>query len=348
MNAQSTSRICFRGLGNMGAKVIYLAGKLPEERRRFAFTSAVVLADDITKHNLGYLMDNGFLPSDIELFVEGDASTFSRFVGNRAIIRDVSEFKPSKLAVDVFVDFTFNATEFHSRLTAEQVKQPLVVQSNNYRQGVLWVPPMKQNKPENGVYRAADCSLGGAIPVLARLHAIFNRLGFTFITDRNAGKSAESPFDNTFYFSDSFPRRKSAEFGKLTRVPCLVSMVSSPVVNPFYLCVVSAIIDNSAVPTKIESWTKLERNGFAPLLRDSPRIQVCREDSTANHKLPAEPETIDEFARRYPDPHSVAYIVYFTRTFQRIGTDVAFKIGFDVNLTAAMSNVDLLEALSTD
>ena len=340
------SQVCFRGLGQLGAKTIYAAGKQPE--RRFSFSSALLKSDEKVLANLEFLADNGYIPKDATVFVLGSPDQVRRILGSNANVFDQKEFDPKAVGADVFVDFTFDASEFIHNIRHAGLASPIIVQSNNYRSGRLWVPPLEEPEARGqtpGVFRAADCSLGGAIPALAHVKQYFESLFLHFVTDRNVGKSPDSPFDNAFFFSDSFPRRKSIEFQALTGVDTLVTIASSACINPFYIGMVSGIVDEAAILRQFGSWTRFEKVGFALLLEGVPNVHISREDSTSNHRLPPEPSTVEAFARAYPsldDP----YIVYFTRTLIRRGTLVSFKLGFDVNLTATMSNLHLLEALT--
>lgn len=362
MNAASVPKpsnpiaLCFRGLGNLASKAIYLSAnptnRQPGPDRRVFFKYGIIQPDEITRTNLAFLSENGFFAADTNFFVvgssEGEAAV-RMVLGSNANVFNERDLWTSRFNVDIAIDFTFDAFPFIRALRASGIDAPVIVQSNNYGRGTLWVPPLKEQektpKADAGVFRAADCSLSGTIPVLARLEGLFRNLFINFMTDRNAGRAANSAVGNAFYFSDSFPRRKKQEFTALTRVRTLVTLMSSALVNPFYIATIGAVVDPEPVVREFGSWTRFERSGVVPRLRGAPQIEVCSEDNTSRHYLGPEPENVQEFSVRYPDS-SKPFIVYFGRTFERMGEMISFKIGFDVNLTAAMSNIDLINAIA--
>lgn len=349
--------LCFRGLGNLASKVIYLSAEpkngQPSANRRFFFKYGIIKPDELTRTNLAHLAERGFFAADIKFFVVGtaeDERIVRGILGPNAEVFNEQDFmaNPSAFSVDVTMDFTFDANPFVQALRNAGIDTPVVVQSNSYSRGVLWVPPLREretSKNSTRVFRAADCTLSGTIPVLSRLQGVFQKLFISFMTDRNAGRGAGSSFDNIFYFSDSLPRRRSQEFTALTGVNTIVTLVSSSVVNPFYLATIMGVVDEVAVPATFGSWTRFEKTGFTLSLADVRCVEIYRKDNTSEHVLPPEPENIREFSLRYPDAGSKPYIIYFTRTFIRRGNQVSFNIGFDVNLSAAISNIDLIDAI---
>lgn len=346
----STPSVCFRGLGNMASKVVYLSTKpshAKPQQRPYRFTHGILKPDEITKKNLRFLTEKGFFERGTTFFVVGDhecETTLKKLVGNDFEV--ANERDMGDVYTDLYIDFTYKAAPFVARIRKMNPTAPIIVQSNNHGSGTLWVPPLREAKPGN-VFRAADCSLSGAIPVLAILRSFFETLFLDFITDRNVGKAPGSRFNNAFYFSDSFPPRKSAEFSSLTGIPTLATFKSSEVINPFYMVTFAATLDIEAIEEIFGSKTKFDQIGFKPLFKEKPKIYVACDDNTERFVLPPEPPTIREFAMNYPDVAGVPFIVYFSRTFiRRNGKMASFKIGFDVNLSAAIGNLDLMEAVA--
>ncbi|MBI2548087.1 hypothetical protein HYW21_01935 [Candidatus Woesearchaeota archaeon] len=347
----------FVGLGNMGSKVHYLAGQpsngFPTARRRICFRYGIIRPDDITLTNLTFLVEREFLEQGTTFFVAGDAKderTLKEIVGDGFHVYNEKDFDPSQLEVDLYVDFTYNAKDFVERVRRANRNIPVIVQSNNYGYGTLYVPPLretKNQKPE-GVYRAADCSLGGTIPVLALLKQFFEEWYIHFVTDRNVGKGPKSEFDNTFYFTDSYGRRKSNEFSLLTGVSTVTTFVSSPMTHPFYIATISGKLREEEIEAEFKSLTQFEKHGyFSPLLENNSLVCISTEDSTAPYHLPPEPPDIRAFSSQYPDFPCRPPIVYFRRSHTRRGAMASFTIGFDVNIAATVNNIQVMDAIST-
>lgn len=356
---KKTKRVCifFRGLGNLASKLIYLSAKpknrKPDRETRFAFRYGIIKPDEITISNLKFLFGGGFFPDDVAFFVVGkvtDERRINRIVGAKIDVFNERDLSTYVQGATLYMDFTSDAKPFVSMVRDADIATPIVVQSNNYGSGILWIPPLKQKGSTNSeqVFRAADCSLSGTIPVLARIKSFFKNLSINFLTDINIGKGPKSNVNNVFYFSDSFPRRRSREFSELTEVDSIVNIESSHVVNPFYIATVSGMVKSEKIMKEFGSWTRFAKCGFAPLLSDARQIIVSTEDNTLQYSLPPEPPNISDFSDNYPDLDSPPCIVYFKRTFIRRKDQVSFKIGFDVNLTATMSNLDLMEAITSD
>lgn len=349
--------VAFKGLGNMGSKVIYLAsqprGGYPTSRRRIFFRYGIIRPDDVTLTNLTFLAEREFFEKGTTFFVVGDGEDEKRLesiVGHEFEVYNERDFDPRKLDADLYVDFTYAAKDFVESVRRANQEVPIIVQSNNYQYGTLYVPPLRQaacQKPAQ-VYRAADCSLGGTIPVLARLKQFFEEWYIDFLTDRNVGKGPKSELDTTFYFDDSYGKRRSNEFHLLTGVDTLAKFVSSEITNPFYLATISGKLKEEQIKARFGSWRYFETHGcFSPLFEDDNLFCVSTDDNTTSYRLPPEPPDIQAFSSRYPDFPSGPPIVYFRRTYDRRGRGnmASFIIGFDANIAATVSNIQVMEAI---
>lgn len=312
MSQNEKQTACFRGLGNMGSKVIYLSGLC--QPCRTIFQSGFLIPDALTSENLTTLTRLSILPQ----------------------INSFPACSPS-----FYVDFTHDANPWIESLPQGS---RIVVQSNNYGLGSLVVPPLGEvQKPLGNLVRAPDCSLSGVIPFLSKISKFFLNINVVVLTDRGQAEENSEP---AFYFSDSFARRRSKEVASLLSKPVTVTSVSSSRVGPFYLANISGRLDEEAVLDSYQSFAKFEKDAFSQYVGNCRRIAVSVDDNTQNYRLPPEPKTIGGFMEQYSQVPLKPPIIYFRRSFQRRGDSVSLTIGFDVNLTPALSNLDIFEYIS--
>lgn len=190
----------------------------------------------------------------------------------------------------------------------------------------------------NGLHRNFDCSLSGIIPVVQQIGHYFEFLSINFLTSIGNGKRGT----DSFYFSDSLPRRRSNDLASLFGDNLIVSYVSSPIVGPFYLATLSGKVKEREVLASHNSWTRFEKDAFCSVLEKNLQIKISRADDTNAHDLPPEPELIADLANQYPEYPSGQHITYFKRSFQRRKTNVSLSVGFDANLAPALSNIELI------
>ena len=127
--------------------------------------------------------------------------------------------------------------------------------------------------------------------------------------------------------------------------PVTVTSISSPQIGPFYVANISGQIDQIAILNNYQSFAKFEKDAFSQYVEDYQRISVSIDDNTCKYQLPPEPKTISEFIDQYSKVWLKPHIVYFRRSFVRRRDQISLTIGFDANLTAALSNLDIFDYL---
>lgn len=330
-----------RGVGNLGAKVLYFLFR-SGLNNLFKVRFIVIKNDLITIKNLGYFVFHGLLPLDTILIVDGTRDDVREIVnsfGGKACQYTIIVLADKQiLECNVFIDFTHDVSTFHFEKLTKGI--PIIIQAYNYHLGSFKLPPLERNDVvtnSSKLIRAPECSLSGAAAILNGFKGLANHCSLLF----TVYKGGERHGSKSFHFSDSYGRKRNRELQSLMSSPCLISYIYNESAGPFYLAHCVMHLQENVVLHNFGSWKKFDREHEIVFSHDQ-RVKVAYEDNTSSYQLPSEPEYIDLFAGQYGYHELKQPIIYFKRSYYRRGTVISFDFGFDINITPVLSNLDLI------